>query len=178
MERRVVAGLSAVALLAVLAAAVLSRDPDSPGPPTPPPSPAPVAPPSPAPIAVRVALPPPADVDPPAVPEERPADVPITPDDRRAMNYAVDDVLKEAEAQCLEPWLARLPERPGRAEFVFDALLFDGQLADIGMRSLTVDVPADVVSCVADAAWYADWPSWDLRGELRLQRSFDVVAPP
>lgn len=93
------------------------------------------------------------------------------------MNYAVDGVLREAKAQCLAPWLARQPEPPPSAEFVFDALLFDGQLADIGMRSLTLDVPAEVVSCVADMAWYTDWPTWDLRGELRLQRSFDVVTP-
>jgi hypothetical protein len=117
-------------------------------------------------------------VEPPRVPDERPPDVPLSPDDRRTMNYAVDGVLKEAKTQCLAPWLDKMPDAPPSAEFVFDALLFDGQLADIGMRSLTLDVPADVVSCVADLAWTTDWPTWELRGELRLQRSFDVITPP
>lgn len=180
MDRRALAGLGAIAVLAIVAAVWLFGRPDPPQS-----DPAPVrpqavrpAPAQPAPKAVRVALPPPADVEPPRMPDERPPDVAITADDRRSMNYAVDGVLQEAKTQCLAPWLARLPEPPPSAEFVFDALLFDGQLADIGMRSLTVDVPADVVSCVADKAWYTDWPTWDLRGELRLQRSFDVVTPP
>ena len=94
------------------------------------------------------------------------------------MNYAVDAVLQEAKVSCLEPWLKNNPEAPPSSEFVFDALLFDGQLADIGMRSLSLDVPAEVVGCVADAAWYNDWPTWDLDGELRLQRSFDLPKPP
>jgi len=180
MDRRLIAGLGVIAVLAIVAAVLLPmRRPDAAPPPehVERPKPATPAPARPAPIAVRVALPPPSDVEPPRLPEQRPPDVAITPEDRRAMNYAVDGVLREAESQCLEPWLAKLPERPSSAEFVFDALLFDGQLADIGMRSLTVDVPADVVSCVADMAWYADWPTWDLRGEIRLQRSFDVAAP-
>ena len=179
MERRLVAGLILVALIAIVAALVLMRRPDPPPeePPVARPSPVRPAPAVPAPKAVRVALPPPADVEPPRLPNERPPEVALTPEDRRSMNYAVDGVLREAKSQCLEPWLAKLPERPATTEFVFDALLFDGQLADIGMRSLTLDVPADVVSCVADTAWYADWPTWDLRGEIRLQRAFDVVAP-
>ena len=180
MERRLLAGLIVLGVLAIVIASLWTRRPD-PAPPEVPvvrPPPVKAAPAAPAPKAVRVPLPPPADVEPPRLPEERPPDVAITAEDRRSMNYAVDGVLREARTECLEPWLAKLPERPANAEFVFDALLFDGQLADIGMRSLTVDVPADVVSCVADMAWYADWPTWDLRGELRLQRSFDVVAPP
>ncbi len=179
MERRLVAGLIVVAVLAIVGAVFLMRRPE----PAPPvehvvrPQPVKPAPAQPAPKAVRVPLPPPADVEPPRLPDERPPDVALTPEDRRSMNYAVDGVLQEAKTQCLEPWLAKVPERPARAEFVFDALLFDGQLADIGMRSLTLDVPADVVSCVADRAWYADWPTWDLRGEIRLQRSFDMMSP-
>jgi hypothetical protein len=131
--------------------------------------------------AVRHALKPPADIEPPEPPDERPAEAAVTPDDRRAMNYAVDHVLRAARDECIVPWLDTIPE-PTNAEFVFDAVLYDGQLYDVGLRSLSLDMPGEVVDCVADRAWYADWPTWDLGGELRLQRQVEyrnaAATPP
>ena len=96
------------------------------------------------------------------------------------MNYAVDDVLKLAREDCLVPWLSEMQSSEGElepAEIVMDVVLYDGQMADITFRSLTYDVPRDVVDCVAERAWSAEWPSWDLSGELRLQRSASVRPP-
>jgi hypothetical protein len=123
----------------------------------------------PAPRAIRASLPPPPGVELPELPQERPQASDLTPDDRRAMNFAVEGALIPARDECLVPWMEE--EGLEAAEFVFDAVLYDGRLVDIGFRSLTSDVPADVLGCVADRAWYADWPQWDLQGELRLQRS-------
>ena len=38
-------------------------------------------------------------------------------------------------------------------------------------------LPPDVLACVADRAWYAEWPEWDLAGELRMQRLVSVRPP-
>lgn len=125
---------------------------------------------------VRVALPAPVGVDPPELPREAPEPALLTGDDRRLMNVAVDDVLTAARSECLVPWLGR--EGDGDpVEIVFDAVIHDGRLVDVGLRSMRLEVPADVLECVADRAWYAEWPEWDLPGELRLQRSIEVKPP-
>lgn len=142
--------------------------------PTPAPRPAVPEPPPPAPplaANTRVQVRPPPGVEPPQMPDERPEPAPITPDDRRTMNYAMDDVIKNARAECLDDWIT---EEGAPTELVFDGVLYDGRLVDFGMRSLGPQVPESVVECVADAVWYGDWPEWDLRGELRLQRSIEV----
>jgi hypothetical protein len=127
----------------------------------------------------RIGLEPPPGVDRPALPREPPKPALLTPDDRRAMNFAVDDVVKAAKRDCLLPWLAKVAP-DATSEFVIDAVLYDGRVVDIGLRSLDRELPPDVTSCVADRAWLSDWPEWDLPGELRLQREFDLTegTPP
>lgn len=124
----------------------------------------------PAPVAVRVPLRRPAGVQLPEPPEEAPEPAYLSPDDRRLMNHAMNDVLSEARDACILPWLDEQQE-PLKAQFVLDAVLYDGQLYDVGIRSLDLEMPGAVSDCIADKAWYGDWPSWDLSGELRLQRS-------
>lgn len=128
------------------------------------------------PANTRIPLPAPQDIPPPVLPRERPEPAQLTPDDRQRMNIAVDAVLTAARTECLVPWLGR--EGDGEpVEIVFDAVLNDGRLVDVGLRSMRLEVPPDVLDCVADRAWYADWPEWDIAGELRLQRSIDVLPP-
>jgi hypothetical protein len=142
------------------------------------PSPEPVAHPGGVPRATRASLPPPAGIERPQPPPEPLPPARVTPDDRREMNYAVDGVLRAARVDCLEPFLADAGAEPGaEEEFVFDAVLYDGRLYDVGLRSMGHDLPDSVLACVADRAWYSDWPEWDLGGELRLQRSIAVRAP-
>jgi hypothetical protein len=114
----------------------------------------------------------PADVEAPEVPDERPEAAQVTPDVRREMNYAMDGVIQAARRDCLGPWITK--QGTGNVEFVFDAVLWDGRLVDFGMRALGPEVPEEVVSCVADAVWYGEWPEWELAGELRLQRSIEL----
>jgi hypothetical protein len=147
------------------------------------PAPRPVEVPAPRPVprAQHIPLRPPPDIEVPDPPRERPPPAEITPDDRRTMNFAVDGVLRAARTECLEPWLDQSASEPGGerpAEFVFDAVLHDGRMVDMGFRSLEREVPADVIECVADKAWYAEWPEWELRGEQRLQRSITVTPRP
>ncbi|MEQ1564864.1 MAG: hypothetical protein ABMA64_04445 [Myxococcota bacterium] len=164
-----VAGLLAAMLLGglvmvmVIAADVPEQDPAA-------------ATPAPAPTGFRSQrqpLAPPPGVERPRIPRERPEEARITPDDRRAMNFAVDDVLKAARADCLEPWVGTVSPEVAE-EVVFDAVLIDGRVVDIGIRALTHEIPPDVLACVADRAWLSDWPEWELKGELRMQRSFEV----
>ena len=122
----------------------------------------------------RVALtPPPGREAPAAPPPSERVQANLTPEDRGAMNTAVDDAVAAAREECLRPWLVAHDE-VDPAEFVFDAVTYDGRMVDVGIRSLTHDLPADVVTCVADKAWDAEWPEWDVTGELRLQRHFEV----
>ncbi len=127
----------------------------------------------PAPRSVRVPLPAPAGREHPD-PSTRQEPARLDADIKREMNHAADDVLSEARSRCLQPWVDDEIEAP--TEVVFDFVLHDGELADIGLRSLSREMPADVVSCVADAVWEAEWPGFgQLPGELRLQRSLDLV---
>jgi len=125
--------------------------------------------PHPAPL-VRQPLRPPPGITPPEPAAERPSPAQLEPADRKLMNYAVDNVLKEARDDCILPWIDAI-EDPLTAEFVFDAVLHDGQLFDVGLRSLSAEVPPTVLDCVAEKAWLGDWPTWNIQGELRLQRS-------
>lgn len=129
-----------------------------------------------APRAVRVPLPAPAGRAHPDV-RERLAPVHLTGDLKFTMNSAVDDAIRPARLQCLEPWVDSLTDAR-ETEFVFDAVIHDGALADIGLRSLTEAVPEDVVACVADVVWDSDWPPMDVPGELRLQRTLTVTPAP
>jgi hypothetical protein len=173
MDRRWLLGVLGLAfgltLLAVLWTAADERPPPAP-------RERPSRVPRPTPPATRVGLPAPLGVEPPEAPDERPEPAHVTGDDRRLMNVAVDDVLTAARTDCLVPWLGRdgdgAPE-----EVVFDAVLHDGRLVDVGIRAMRLELPSDVLQCVADRAWYAEWPEWDLPGELRLQRSIEVQPP-
>ncbi|HHO53819.1 MAG TPA: hypothetical protein ENK18_23840 [Deltaproteobacteria bacterium] len=171
MDRRLTLLAAIGSLVAVLLLGALIAQDTTPDPPiAPPPVASSVAPSAPAPRATRVQLPRPADVQLPEPPREPPAPAELTPDDRRRMNYAMNDVLIEAREACILPWIDGL-EEPLKAEFVLDAVLYDGHLYDVGIRSLDLEMPTSVRDCIADKAWYGDWPSWDLQGELRLQRS-------
>lgn len=125
--------------------------------------------------ADAIRLMPPPDVTSPPERTFRAPPVTLTAEDRRTMNYAVDDVVRAGRDACLYPWLeSETFDVP--AEFVLDAVLFDGGLADMTFRAIGRDVPPDVVSCMADQVWYTEWPTWELEGELRLQRHF-VLNP-
>ncbi len=173
MDRRLI-GLAAVgSFLAIsLLGLLIARDttPEAVSPAPPAPAVAPPAAPTASPQATRVPLPRPPDHEGPEVPRERLPTVEITAEERQSMNYAIDDVLAEARDDCLLPWIDDL-EAPTRAEFVFDVVLYDGEIYDIGLRSLDLPLPASVSDCVAEVSWGASWPTWDLQGELRLQRS-------
>ncbi|MBX2796199.1 MAG: hypothetical protein KTR31_00980 [Myxococcales bacterium] len=121
------------------------------------------------PRAKPIPLPRPPDIEVPEPLEDRPSPVDIGHEEKLEMNYAVDDVLKEARDSCIVEWIDGIAD-PTEAEFVFDAVLVDGRLSDVTMRSLNLEMPQTVADCIRDAAWYADWPTWDLEGELRLQR--------
>jgi hypothetical protein len=129
-----------------------------------------------APRQQRASLPPPPgqalprDLPPPS---ERVQATHLTPEERGSMNQAVDGVLATAREECLRPWLQSLGD-PNPSEFVFDAVTYDGRLVDIGIRSLQHDIPGDVMTCVDDKAWDAEWPEWDVQGELRLQRHIEI----
>ncbi|MCA9494220.1 MAG: hypothetical protein KC621_30040 [Myxococcales bacterium] len=130
-----------------------------------------------APRSVRVPLPAPSGRRHPDV-RQRKEPVHLDGDLKLVMNTAVDDAIRPARVECLEPWVDGLPN-PHETEFVFDAVIHDGELADIGLRSLSVPVPEEVVGCVADKVWEADWPTMNVPGELRLQRTLTVTpAPP
>lgn len=178
MDRRPIAALAvlvAATLLVVLGIALTAEHDATDADPRPSPAPRPGATSvAAAPRAVRASLPPPAGIDRPEPPPEPPPPAEITGEDRRLMNVSVDAVLRAARAECLEPWLDGLGDGD---EFVFDTVLYDGRVFDVGIRAMAHDIPGDVLACVADRAWYADWPEWDLPGELRLQRSIDIPPP-
>ncbi len=124
----------------------------------------------------RISLEPPPERERPVRPEVV-EPTPLTPDMRREMNYFVDDILKASRDDCILPWLDQM--EPGtEAEFVIDAVLYDGQMYDVGIRSLDHELPGSVRSCIGDKAWSRDAPELDLSGEIRLQRSASYTARP
>lgn len=177
MQRRVVVLVGVVLVLIVAAVGgllVVDAAQDEPLAPEVARRPAP-SPPASATASQRVTLPAPPGVDLPPPSRSGRQPVRLTPEDRRLMNFSVDDVLRVARADCLQAWVNAGGQN---LEIVFDVVLSDGRVMDIGMRSLGPPVPPEVVSCVADKAWLADWPEWDLPGELRLQRSFTMNPRP
>lgn len=173
MNPRIVAGGLALVLIAGLLWLLIAQDTevDAPAPepvaaePAPPPAPAN----APLRVAERAKLARSAGVPEPEWPEERPEPSVITPDDKKKMNYAVDDVLRDARDECIVPWIDEIAE-PVEAEFVFDAVLWDGQVYEAGIRSLNLEIPQPVLTCIGDKVWIREWPTWELNGELRLQR--------
>ncbi len=174
-EVRVLVGLAVgCLLLGLLGVAVVASDTPDPAPRVPGPAPRPKRVVHAARSGERVSLPrPPAD---PARPAPR---THLDPETKLEMNTTVDDVVRVARTDCLEPWVAGLPDAP-TTEVVLDVVTVDGDVSDLGFRSLGADLPADVVMCVADAVWANEWPHFsDLegKGETRMQRSFSVEAP-
>lgn len=185
MNKRVVLAGVALAIVAALLWALIAQDTSVSTDPEPEPAPVAAAP-RPDPTAavqrgIRATVPRPEGIPEPEWPEERPPPSIITPDDKRKMNYAVDDVLRDAREECILPWIDDLDE-PVEAEFVIDAVLWDGQLYEAGIRSLNLEIPQQVMDCVGDKVWIREWPTWELNGELRLQRQIkyrnEAMMPP
>jgi hypothetical protein len=182
MDQRVLVGLGmAAAVVAVLLLGLLiAQDTGSqvaeapaPAPVAPAPAPPPPVGTAPAPRFARVAVTAPPDVAPTEPLPERPVAADVGPEQYREMNYAMDDVINDAREECIRPWLDRTPEAR-KAEFVFDAVLYDGRMYDFGLRSLSTEVPGEVMSCIRDQAWYGEWPDFELKGQLTLQRSVEI----
>lgn len=132
--------------------------------------PAPKAVPEDGPMARRT-LPAPAGVPRPEVapPDGPPAD--LSTEQWRDYNEAVHQLVLVARRECVRPWVHE--QGLGRIEIVLDAVLWDGEVVDFGIRGLQ-DVPDHVLDCVADHAWNASFPRYDIPGELRLQRAVKV----
>ena len=77
--------------------------------------------------------------------------------------------LADAKRECVNPWIQASGVE--EAEFAMNALVVDGVVADIELLSVVEDLPADVVACVRDVAWAAEWPEFEMTGEVRFQRS-------
>lgn len=131
-------------------------------------TPSPVAP-TVRPSGARVSLPPPPDVQRPERPENARVNT-MTPGMRQEMNYFVDGIIKAARDECILPWMDDMAPAT-TAEFVFDTVLYDGQMYDVGIKSLDHDLPDDVRGCIGDKAWGQELPELDLEGEIRLQRA-------
>jgi hypothetical protein len=80
-------------------------------------------------------------------------------------------VATAAREGCVRPFAQE--EGLGKVEIVLDAVLWDGEVVDFGLRGLQ-DVPDHVLDCIADAAWNTPFPVHDKAGELRLQRMLEV----
>jgi len=89
----------------------------------------------------------------------------------RDYNTAVHELVTRARKQCLRPYVR--DAGLGRIEVVIDAVLWDGEVVDFGIRGLQ-DVPDHVLDCVAEEAWGTQFPAHDIPGEVRLQRSVPV----
>ena len=111
-------------------------------------------------------LPPPRPPD----PDAEPLSVP----DRAAFNKAVNHGVRDAHAECVEPWLSGAPLGPF-VELVVNARVVDGDVIDLELRSIE-ELPADLVECVRDVLWERDWPSADVTGEVRFQEMLEAVA--
>jgi len=180
--QRLIGGLTVgVLVLAGLGLFWLATAPPSvPDPPVPTPQPAVpvpsprappvVPPPAPGPMARRT-LPAPTDrpVRPPPPPNAPRAK--LSTEQWRDYNESVHEMVTRAREACLRPYVR--DAGLGRIEVVVDAVLWEGEVVDFGIRGLQ-DVPDHVIDCVADEAWATPFPRHELAGEVRLQRSVPV----
>ncbi len=95
----------------------------------------------------------------------------LSTEEWRDYNEAMHRVASDARDACVRPYAQ---ERDlGKIEIVLDAVLWDGEVVDFGLRGLQ-DVPDHVLDCVAEIAWQTPFPIHPAPGELRLQRVIDV----
>jgi len=95
----------------------------------------------------------------------------LSTEEWRDYNGAMHEVASRARDDCLRPFAQE--EGLGKVEVVLDGVLWDGQIADFGLRGLQ-DIPDHVLDCVGEVAWSTPFPSHDKPGELRLQRVVEV----
>ena len=94
----------------------------------------------------------------------------MDPVTRQTYNVAVSDAIVDLRAACLDVVVAEGDLQPSD-EFVFDAVVVEGEIIDIKIRALA-DVSKDTLDCVHNAAWDAGWPRIKVGGEMRFQRVF------
>ena len=94
----------------------------------------------------------------------------MDPVTRQTYNVAVSDAIVDLRAACLDV-LVDEGDLQALDEFVFDAVVVEGELIDIKIRALS-EVSKDTLNCVHNAAWEAGWPKIKVGGEMRFQRVF------
>jgi len=95
----------------------------------------------------------------------------LSTEEWRDYNVAMHDVATNARERCVRPFAQE--NDLGTVEIVLDAVLWDGEVVDFGLRGLQ-QVPDHVLDCVAEVAWNTRFPVHDKPGELRLQRMLEV----
>ncbi len=161
--------LAALLILLSVVGASPSSEPEEPAPPPPLPARGSTLPDAPSGPMARVAVPRPSDAAP--LKEPPVGRTELNTEQWRDYNLAVDDVTRAAREACLRPWAQA--EDIGRVEVIVDAILWDGEVVDFGIRGLG-DIPDDVLACVAEIAWSTPFPSHELVGEIRLQRPLQI----
>lgn len=109
-------------------------------------------------------------------PEEKPptAAAALQPDETRAFQRAGITAAGRAKEACLAPWAQ---EADTHVEVVMDAVVHDGVVADVQLRTLT-ELPQHVLDCVRDEAWSIEWPeAEDAPGQVRFQHTIEVGLP-
>jgi len=122
----------------------------------------------------RRVLPPPEGHPVPERPEHA-AKAELDTEQWRDYNVAVHEMVTRARAQCLRPFVRE--QQLGKVEVIIDAVLWDGEVVDFGIRGLE-EVPDHVIDCVAEEAWGTQFPAHQLAGEIRLQRAVPVEGGP
>jgi hypothetical protein len=89
----------------------------------------------------------------------------------RDYNTAMHEVVTQAREVCIRPFAQQ--NNLGKVEIVMDAVLWEGQVVDFGLRGLQ-DTPDHVLDCIGEVAWNTQFPAHDVPGEVRLQRTLDV----
>lgn len=95
----------------------------------------------------------------------------LSTEEWRDYNSAMHDVVSKAREACIRPYAQE--QGLGKIEVIVDAVLWDGQVVDFGLRGLQ-EVPDHVLDCVGEIAWNSPFPSHDVPGEVRLQRNLEV----
>ncbi len=112
--------------------------------------------------------------DTPAPAAPLPSQVPlakhIDPDTRQLYNRAVSNAIMDIREGCFDVLIAEGALQT-RDEFVFDAVVVDGEVIDLKIRAL-VPASKDTMNCVHNAAWDAGWPKISVAGEMTFQRVF------